>query len=60
MSSRFTRRKLTPAERKKLGTELAELSKMPPDPEDAPHYPAAVQNVMERWGQVPPRRNRRR
>ena len=31
-----------------------------PDPEDAPHYLAAVQNVMERWGQVAPRRNRRR
>jgi len=60
VSSRFTPRELTPAARKKLIGELAELSTMLPDPEDAPHYLAAVQNVMERWGQVPPRRNRRR
>ncbi len=59
MSRQFRPRVLTRAERQQLTTELAELAELLPDPEDGPHYLAAVQHVMERWGQVPPHRSRR-
>jgi hypothetical protein len=59
VSRPFRPREQTRAERQQLTAELAELGEMLPDPEDGPHYLAAVQRVMERWGQVPPQRPRR-
>lgn len=57
MSRQFRPRELSWAEREQLTAELADLSELLPEPEDGPHYLAAVQHVLERWGQVPPLRS---
>lgn len=44
---------LSAEERQQLLADLDELNRMLPDPEEAEHLRAAVQNVLRRYGQTP-------
>lgn len=49
----FRARELSGEERQQLLAELDELNRMLPDPDEAEHLRAAVQNVLRRYGQTP-------
>jgi hypothetical protein len=44
-------RNLTPAERREPAQKLADLNEMLPEPEDEPHFVAAVDRLLRQYGQ---------